>query len=419
MVTPALPSIAVLKSQTFVLSFQVSLSNFGGIVIEGELAFDDVQIRVDAAGGVRLQGARARMNSVTALAPGLSLRVPSIELREVTATLAGGAVVELCADHAVAAAVRLDLHGMAIEIATATAEGGLRRDADGSLHFGSANLQGVGVVIDDLRAQLPEPPQDLSAPLHTTFGELLGEVLDRLEGHVGFQVVIGVDLPVIGRRQTTSTFDLPVVSGTVEYPRIERGLACIIDAAFDFELRGDTLVLEKDLPLIPFDNVTTLVWKLNPTELQIAQAGRVRFATLLRGEQPPGIPNNDIAQLLAFVSIDGIAIDFSVRTSPVVLAWPGGGRIVWGTTQVPPLDTFTIRGNLLCTGDAEPTTPPTRIEMGLARTAVQVDGVPLGGLEAIVGGVELHGLEVEATMMGFVPRAVSIRLGEVRLTPRA
>jgi len=415
MVTPVLPSIAVLSSPAFVLSFQVELPNLGGIACGGELTFDDVQVRVDAQGGVLLRGARAKMSSVTATGPHFSLRIPSIELEDVTATLAGGAIVEMRAEQAVASSLRIDAGGVAIEIATARADGGLRRAEDGGLRFGSASLEGIRVVLREPRRQ---GASTLSGSLMATFGNLIGEVLDRLEGHVGFQVVIGIDLPVLGRRKTTSNFQLPVISGTVEYALLERGLASIIDTAFDLELRDDTLILEKDLPLLPFDNVTTLVWKLNPTEVQVAKAGRVRFATLLRAEQPPGLPNDDLAKLLDFVSIDEIAIDLSVATAPVVLEWPGGGQIVWGSTLVPPLDTFTVRGNVMCKGDAEAVAAPTTIRAGLARAAILAEGVPLGGLETVVAGAELYELEVEATMLGFVPREVSIRAGQLKLAPR-
>src|SRR5690606_38543108 len=106
--------------------------------------------------------------------------------------------------------------------------------------------------------------------------------LDRLRGRIHLDVVTDIRLPIIRTRRATHTVRLEVRDGMIEYKRLEKGLAPLEDAVLDFAIRKGRLVLEKDIPLIPFDRRTLVSWPLEEDERRLADGGWVRLARLAR-----------------------------------------------------------------------------------------------------------------------------------------
>jgi len=105
-------------------------------------------------------------------------------------------------------------------------------------------------------------------------------VLDRLNGHVNVDVTLVAVVPVIGTRDATHKFRIPVNDGIINYAELEDDLSGLEDAFIDFTVRGERLVIERDVPIIPGLNKPIVIWDLEPPELALAKRKLVRLRTL-------------------------------------------------------------------------------------------------------------------------------------------
>src|SRR5262249_52481410 len=79
---------------------------------------------------------------------------------------------------------------------------------------------------------------------------------------------------------------IPIVDGRLNFKDLERDLSLLENLVLDFVVRDGTLILEKNVPLIPFDNETLVYWPLAGEELELASRELVRLRTLLRWRLP-------------------------------------------------------------------------------------------------------------------------------------
>ncbi|NUO52163.1 MAG: hypothetical protein HOV80_25195 [Polyangiaceae bacterium] len=110
--------------------------------------------------------------------------------------------------------------------------------------------------------------------------------LDQLSGRVNVDLNVDVRIPVIKRRVAVHRFRVPIDKGTIDFHELERDLSFLEDAILDFKLKGDRLVFEKDIPLIPFDEETIVYWQLEDDEIRMAQKNLVRLRRLAAVKQP-------------------------------------------------------------------------------------------------------------------------------------
>lgn len=108
-------------------------------------------------------------------------------------------------------------------------------------------------------------------------------MLDGLSGNLDVDVALELSgVPIIGRRRATHKLRVPVMDGTIDYRELERDLASLEDSLLDFSVRDGALVLELGLPLIipRGHGKPLLIWPLNPEDLALAEARRVRLSVL-------------------------------------------------------------------------------------------------------------------------------------------
>jgi hypothetical protein len=94
-------------------------------------------------------------------------------------------------------------------------------------------------------------------------------------------------VPILGRWRATHKFRVAVDGGVINFRALEQNLEFLEDLIIDFKLRKNRLVLEKNVPLIPFDTKTLVYWELDSDDLQRARDRRVSLRTLLRPQVPP------------------------------------------------------------------------------------------------------------------------------------
>lgn len=139
----------------------------------------------------------------------------------------------------------------------------------------------------------PSPPTSAAASAPETTGrgsdalDAVRRVLDALQGQVDVDLRVDATVPVLGRRRATHHFRIPVAEGAIDYHQLEHDLATLEDAFIDFKVKKDRLILERNIPLVPFGSRTLVYWELDTErDRALAAERRVRLAKLTAPEVP-------------------------------------------------------------------------------------------------------------------------------------
>jgi len=250
------------------------------------------------------------------------------------------------------------------------------------------------------------PPTLLADPARA-----LHRWLDALEGRVEVDLELEAAVPILHRRKTTHHFALELEGGTLDYRELERGLAWLEDAVIDFELEDDRLILEKDLPIIPFDNQTLISWTLDETERRLAERGRVRLARLAQPDAEPPSPSTSPPSV-TLIEAKARLREISLRArGPVVIDTQDGGSLRFGTDAVDAIPELKISGEILHRpgGPAE----PRPIEVRIPRFVAAMSN--LGPAKVSLEAVDASSLEAELILHDLTPMNLAVTLGVVRL----
>jgi len=172
------------------------------------------------------------------------------------------------------------------------------------------------------------------------------ELLDQLRGKVDVDLTADATLPLIGQRRATHHFRIPISNGTLNFRRLEKSLSALEDAVLDFAVREGKLVLEKDIPLVPFDRKTLVAWTLDAAERKLADKQMVRLRRLLRFELPrrnepvEAEPSSVELRELLFDNIE-MLLDLG---GPARLELPSGGSLRAGSHKEAAIESLRVRG---------------------------------------------------------------------------
>lgn len=238
-------------------------------------------------------------------------------------------------------------------------------------------------------ASRPQPSGE--APQAQKRAPLSLEALDGLDGKIDVDLTADATVPLIGHRRATHHFRIAVDSGTVNYHRLEKSLSALEDAVLDFEIRGNDLVLERDIPLIK--NKALVSWPLGKRDLALAQRQLIRIATLLnyRVEKPsePQVHEKKRGFELRELSFDGLDVELSLAGG-IGLDLPSGGRLELGEDGRPALDELAIRGNLRYKPG---TSDRTKLDISASMLNVGLSGVPAGARSLSIASITVDALE--------------------------
>jgi hypothetical protein len=204
--------------------------------------------------------------------------------------------------------------GLTVEIDRAELPAGLRTSG-GALVIPELVVPEVRVAIDDV-VQLfrprPSPgPADTAPRRPFDFG-----FLDRVSGRLDVDMTLGMSVPVLGRREATHHFRVPIANGVINYRELERDLANFEDAFIDVEVRGQSLVIERAIPLIPGLEKPLVVWDLDPDELELARRRLVRLRTIPRLRMAARGGDRGEKSSLAIHSLRFDNIDMAIALAP-------------------------------------------------------------------------------------------------------
>lgn len=169
--------------------------------------------------------------------------------------------------------------------------------------------------------------------------------LDTIDGHLNVDLFLDVRVPVVGRRSETHEFRVPIAGGTFDYERLEGDINWLARSVLDIEVANGKLFLEKDVPLIPFDNKVLISWPLDEEGIELAKCNRTRLRTLLGWELPPPEKNKKSPIELHHIATRNIDLNLSM-TMPSQIELGPGGRVCLGREDRPAVDCLTVSGEL-------------------------------------------------------------------------
>lgn len=158
----------------------------------------------------------------------------------------------------------------------------------GSASTAKARLDATLALTESSAAEVPEERKNgRSRSVHAE-RSFPWELLDGLAGELNADLHVDLAVPVVGSRRATHRFRLPVRSGTIDYMELEGGLSRLENSLLDFAVRGERLVLERGIPLLPTRGrgKPLLRWELGERDLELARQHRVRLAVLPKAEKP-------------------------------------------------------------------------------------------------------------------------------------
>ncbi len=191
----------------------------------------------------------------------------------------------------------------------------------------------VEIAVEELVKKASQEAQEDSTPASRSIPELKLDtnVFDTINGRVDADMTVSVTLPVIGKRVATHLFRIPIEGGIVNYLDFEKGLSDLEDAFIDIRVRGDKLVLERDIPIIPGLNKPIVTWDLSPGERVLASQHLVRIGTLLKykvvGGDEPEDPSKKSKLRLHRLDFDSIAVHLSLDETALLKSGEGSLRV--------------------------------------------------------------------------------------------
>lgn len=317
----------------------------------------------------------------------LVVRADEVRVAELELSRAGGRL-SVAAAGATLVGVVVESAGLIVRADELRLPAGARL-RDGTLGFAQLDCGEVGVEIAPRPAGKPAKRR-----AHGASSAFDWSFLDAVEGQLAIDLTVDAKVPLIKRRVATHRFRIAIEGGTIDYQQLERGLSFLEDAILDFAVRRGSLVLELDVPLVPFDNRTLVSWPLDTDGLALAGRNRVRLRTLPGYRLPAAASGTrrkkDTGLELSRLDFDRIDADLRVG-GPARIAL-GDGAITLGRADGPGVGELRVDGTLLHRpGEAQ----PAELTLEARAIVAAVEALALGratlhvgriGVGAVTGG---------------------------------
>lgn len=268
---------------------------------------------------------------------------------------------------------------------------------DGRVTFGTLTVATVGVAYDfaaTAPASAPEPQKGPAKRLPDL------PALDLLSGKIAVDVHLTATLPLLKERGATHALRIPIDAGVVSFGELEDGFSAVADALLDFEVEGDELKLELDvIPIVKFDNVTLLSWKLvDPIDRELAAQKAIRLRRVLQFDRPQEDdkepkaatkPKERSSVRLLGLDFAPILVELSAR-GPMELDL-AGGKARFDDGQGTAIESLSVHGELhvAIEGDAK----PGHLDATARGIVVGLEGMSFGSIGLARATVTLEAIE--------------------------
>ncbi len=284
-----------------------------------------------------------------------------------------------------------------------------------NLSFTMPNVPAGGGQRDEQSESGPPNSPQADAPKDGPTNAIDFAFLDTIEGHINIDLFVDTTVPLLGRRRATHHFRIPIERGTVDYRGIEDNLHWLEDAFLDIEVIDGKLVLEQDLPFVPFSGKALVWWPLDAKELELARQRRVRLRTLLSPELPPGASNKKKKSSVTFHqgALRNVDVNLSIRREAAI-AIGDVARVHLGAGDLPGLVELKVRGDLQ--HHMRRPLEPTSVEASLHRLTAGDTGLFFKPVTITASGVELGPIhDVKVEFQGISPSSISARLSRATI----
>lgn len=250
-------------------------------------------------------------------------------------------------------------------------------------------------------------------------------VLDGVSGAVDVDVLVDLEVPVLGSRRAKHPFRVSIRSGSVNYLELENNLATLEDSLLDFSVRDDALVLERGIPLLPTRGrgKPLFVWPLGPEDLALTDEARVRLAVLPQGRpaEPEETSPNGTQEVnrpkeksdrkdrggkaVALRQVDFVDLQAVLRLEPT--------DVERTSLRALACDDLAIQGTIRHRPDSEP--EDGKLTGTLRGLSGRVVDLPVGSARLDLDLLWLGQLsEVEVSFLGIVPQEFSGEFTDLR-----
>lgn len=237
--------------------------------------------------------------------------------------------------------------------------------------------------------------------------------LDVVDGKLDIDLVIDLSIAVLGRCSETHKFRVPIQSGTFDFVRLEGNASWLVRSVLDIEVANGRLYLEKDIPLVPFDNKTIIYWPLDPTEQALAAHDRTRLRTMLKWHLLPLDLSKKLPLELHRITVRNIEIALAL-SRPATIDLAQAGRIRLGHDNHPGIEGLSVRGELH--QDMKAPLPETTLHLTIKVVRAGLDACRIGQSTVDVESIELQGIDdVSLWFSAFQPNRLSGAIGRLAL----
>ncbi len=393
-----------------------------GCEVELRLALRQLEVTQAADRTRRLSVDCAEIDELMAATPYGHLLIGQVVLEGLTGTLAADGSLELRCER-----VRLDSLELRARDLDAHIERVTLTDLRHAAGHTTVEALTVGAVTLEARAlpvasllppswAAPRPPGPFVPPRLPDI-----PFLDDLCGRVNVDAFLDVGIPILKSRAATHTVRQELVDGTIDFKKLEAGLSGLEDAVLDFEVKPGKLILEKDIPLIPWDNTTLVWWPLDAKEQELARSRqRVRLRRLLDYTltdfvltklQPTASAG---APLVTLRRVELNALDVAVSVGgPRRLELPFA-TLRLGAQGCPAVRRARATGSVKLAPGV--TTPPTTLSLLVDGVSIGLDRLALLGLTAALESLTVAAVDqLELTFSGVLPCAARAHVSGVEL----
>lgn len=230
-------------------------------------------------------------------------------------------------------------------------------------------------------------------------------LLDAVAGHANVDAVVALK----GLPRVKNELRLGIVEGSIDFKALERGFHSVVDAVLDFRVKGSRLELEKDIPLVPWDESTLVAWQLRGDDLALAARDRVRLRRLLdlqvldAGRRTEGGRG---CYGLGSLALEGLDVAVGL-TRPVDLPL-AGGVVQLGLDGAPGVERLTLRGAVRCAGAGT-------VALGVQAVTGALRGLQAAGLSLDAARLSAADVSGAVAFEGLAPTRLTLTAPRVRL----
>lgn len=237
-------------------------------------------------------------------------------------------------------------------------------------------------------------------------------LLDGLQGKLHADLNVIARIPVLGRRDATHRFRIPIQGGALNYRALLNDLAFLEGAFLDFAVSGGALVLQRDIPLVPDIPKPIVSFSLDPDGLALARQDLVPLRALTQprlaaSDEPEPTEKKPSSVALERLHAKEIDLEVALHRDPGAPALEGlVPQLVFGGLRV--------QGAVLVQPGQEPA--PSELTVHAHALSLALRGLPLGPRALHLGALTLARLDhTVLTLLGPRPHALRASLHSLLL----